>query len=574
MIKTYTWINGIVLAVAGLLASHPMRAQVPAWQSVIGVGPGTSTYSEIDATAVDASGNVYVAGSFNGTIQVGTATLTSAGLDEIFVAKWSAITRSYVWAMRAGGADIDYPTAIAVNGSSVYLVGAFNSPLATFGGLTLTNANPVRSADLFVAKLTDAGSSASFTWAQRAGGSESESVDALAVSGSNVYLAGTFASPTLTLGTTTLIDFAKRDVFVAKLVDNGTTSAFAWAERGGGRDDDEAKGLAVSGNSLYLTGNFEGSIIFGTSGPSVTSAGGLDIFVTKLTDNGSRATYNWVQRGGGPDNDYVRALATNGQNVYVAGEFVGATATFGPTTLANASTGRATDGFMAKLVDNIGTGNFEWAQDLGGAGYDQADAIAIRGAHVYVAGTFDSATLPLGTTTLVNGGAAGTSDAYVAHLLDTGGAGSFVWGQRAGSVDNDYARTLAMAGTRLYVAGSVRTPASFGSQTLAGASTVPVAFFATLDDALSLATATSGALAGFYFYPNPASGTAIVQVPAVAGNVAATLTVIDAVGCVIRVALVPSGQAYALNLAGLLPGVYALRVQVGETQATQKLVVQ
>ena len=41
----------------------------------------------VTATAIDASGNVYVAGYFTGTISFGATTLTSAGDRDVFVAK-------------------------------------------------------------------------------------------------------------------------------------------------------------------------------------------------------------------------------------------------------------------------------------------------------------------------------------------------------------------------------------------------------------------------------------------------------------------------------------------------------
>ncbi|GAA3984946.1 T9SS type A sorting domain-containing protein [Hymenobacter antarcticus] len=54
----------------------------------------------------------------------------------------------------------------------------------------------------------------------------------------------------------------------------------------------------------------------------------------------------------------------------------------------------------------------------------------------------------------------------------------------------------------------------------------------------------------------------------------ATLVLLDAVGRVARTALSPAGVAYPLDLTGLAPGIYALRVQTGEAQAVERLVVE
>ena len=174
---------------------------------------------------------------------LGGTTLTSAGGGDVFVAKFNPASNQFVWAQRAGGTEVDYASALAVSGTSVYVAGEFTSPSAGFGPVMLTNAGAPRIGDVFVAKLTDAGPTASFDWAQRAGGVGDDRVHALAVSGPSVYVAGSFDSPTAGFGATTLTnaDVALRasDVFVAKLTDAGGTGSFAWAQRAGGAGSSE-----------------------------------------------------------------------------------------------------------------------------------------------------------------------------------------------------------------------------------------------------------------------------------------------------------------------------------------------
>jgi hypothetical protein len=95
-----------------------------------------------------------VIGSFDGTVDFdpgpGTSNQTSAGADDIFVAKYSA-TGSLLWARRMGGSGADAGAGIAVDGADdAYATGAF-SGTATFGTTTLTSAGGL---DIFVAKLT------------------------------------------------------------------------------------------------------------------------------------------------------------------------------------------------------------------------------------------------------------------------------------------------------------------------------------------------------------------------------------------------------------------------------------
>ena len=107
MKQNSTWMKVVLLGL-GLGTGQVALAQSPAWQSAITLGQTGTGFSEVRTTAVDAAGNVYVAGDFSGTLQVGNTVLTAPGREGIFVAKWSSASRSFVWAQRAGGEGLDY----------------------------------------------------------------------------------------------------------------------------------------------------------------------------------------------------------------------------------------------------------------------------------------------------------------------------------------------------------------------------------------------------------------------------------------------------------------------------------
>jgi hypothetical protein len=576
MRNTFTWASGVALVAVGVLTSQPVRAQAPAWQSAIALGQTETGYSEVDNTVVDASGNVYIVGAFSGTIQVGATTLTAPGREGIFVAKWSSASRSFAWAQRAGGAGLDYANSIAVSGTSVYIAGAFRSQSADFGGFSLLNANqdPNQfSGDLFIAKLTDAGTSASFTWAQRAGGTASEEMSDLVVVGNTLYATGTFASASFQLGNTTLANKGSYDAFVAKLTDAGTSATINWAQGGGGTGSDSFDKLAVNGTNIVVAGDFEGTASFGTPAATITSAGKNDVMVAKLTDSGTSAQYAWVQRAGGAEGEHLGGLAVSGNNIYIAGDFSGATSSFGATTLQNTGGTTGNDAFVAKLTDAGTTASFTWAQKAGGTDYDEANALLVRGTSIYIAGNFSSATASFGGLSLANTSATRTYDIFVARLQDAGSTSSFVWVQQGGSDGNDYCRSLASGGTTVYVGGSTRLPATFGSQSLPGTSASVVGFWATVTDATGLAANNPSALAELTLAPNPAHGATTVLLPASAGNAKITLTLLDAVGRVVRTQAAQTGRTPGFDLAGVAPGLYMLRVQAGETLAVHQLVV-
>jgi len=347
------WLAALLLAPAA-----PAAAQAPAWQSARTVAAATAAAttnsSEVRATAVDAAGNVYLAGSFENSVALGGTTLTSVGDADVFVAKFSPASNQFVWAQRVGGTGQDFAYALAVSGTGVYVAGGFRSSTADFGPTTLTNAGPGGSDDVFVAKLTDAGSSGSFAWAQRAGGTDNDGALALAVSGTSVYMAGYFFGPTADFGSTNLTNAGVADVFVAKLTDAGPTGGFVWAQRAGGTGGDGAAALAVWGTAVFVAGGFASPTAdFGSTNLTNAGAGYSDVFVAKLTDAGPTGSFAWAQRAGGTGDDRADALAVGGTgvySVYAAGYVESPTAGFGPIVLTNPTPGTPL-GFLASLTD-------------------------------------------------------------------------------------------------------------------------------------------------------------------------------------------------------------------------------
>jgi hypothetical protein len=244
----------------------------------------------------DASGNMYVAGYFTGALTLSSITLTSAGNNDVFVAKWNTAR-----AQRAGGTGDDQPRGLCLAGTGVYIVGDFTSPTFSFGSLALTNSGAATTSDVFVAKFEDAGASATYAWAQRAGSSAREFGNAIAVSGTSVYISGWFTGATASFGNLTAPNLGPvgyPDVFVAQLTEAGSSTSFTWVQRAGGAGDDVGVALAVNGSNVYVAGHFDGpSITFGNI--ALTNVGNTNVFVTKLTDAGNTSSFTWTQAVGG-----------------------------------------------------------------------------------------------------------------------------------------------------------------------------------------------------------------------------------------------------------------------------------
>ncbi|WP_460503480.1 autotransporter outer membrane beta-barrel domain-containing protein, partial [Hymenobacter agri] len=516
-----------LLALLWLVAQRG-HAQVPAWQSALLLSQGSGNYSSVLGTAADASGNVFVVGSFTGTVRFGTTSLTSVGgTADGFVAKWSSTQGGFVWAQQAGGNDTDEAKAVAVSGNVIYFTGSYHSDVLAVGALALPNVGASLSTrDTFVAKIVDDGLTGRLVWAQRAGGTGEDFATALAVSGANVYAGGSFASGVATFGSSAVVPAGAGPVVVAKLIDAGSTSSFGWVQRAGGALYDSPAALAVSGSNVYVAGNFSGgasafgSIIITNNAGSYSTSNAYDMFVAKLVDTGPGSSYVWAYRAGGIFNDLATALAVSGTSVYVAGRFESASISLGSFTLVNSSAALyGADGFVAKLTDAGSSGTFAWVQPIGGPGSETPRALALHGASLYIAGSFVGPTATFGSSTAT--GAVGngpySADGFVAKLTDAGTAGSFGWVQPAGGAGSDLSYAVCTTGTSIVVGGVVVPPAAFGGITLSATLANESGFLATLADATLAATTAAGPLAGSTVYPNPVHATATVQLPALPG---------------------------------------------------------
>ena len=403
---------------------------------------GGTNYDYGSGIAVDASGNSYVTGGFEGTATFGSTTLESSGSQDIFVAKLDN-RGNWLWAKKAGGTDSDYGYGIAVDASgNSYVIGCFYSATATFGSTTLTG-NGIN--NIFVTKLDSSGN---WLWAKNARESPYDYGHGIAVDASgNSYVTGYF-SGTATFGSTTLTSSGGADIFVAKLDSSGN---WLWANNAGGTSDECGNGIAVdaSGNS-YVTGYFDSNATFGYT--TLTSNGDYDIFIAKLDSSGN---WLWAKNAGGSSNDSGNGIAVDASgNSYVTGYF-DSNATFGYTTLT--SNGDY-DIFIAKLDSS---GNWLWAKNAGGSSNDSGNGIAVDASgNSYVTGYFDS-NATFGYTTLTSNG---DYDIFIAKLDN---CGNWLWANNAGGTSDDRGTSIAVDASRnSYVTGYFYDSATFGSTTL------------------------------------------------------------------------------------------------------------
>jgi hypothetical protein len=345
------------------------RAQTPQhlWSQRFGDGDDQWGYS----VAVDGSGNVLVTGFFEGTVNFGGGDLTSAGLEDIFVAKFDA-GGNHIWSKRFGDGLTQAARGVTVDGSgNVFVTGNFAGTV-NFGGGPLANPNDL---DIFVVKFDAAGN---HQWSQNFGNVLAQSGKSVAVDGfGNVLLTGQITGA-VDFGGGPLPVAVGPDVFVAKFDSDGN---HIWSlSFGGGSGDQWGNSVTVDGsNNVVVTGYFWHSVNFG--GGELTSAGAADVFVVKFDSDGNHL---WSDGFGDASYQTGQSVAVDGsENVIFTGFFSG-TVNFGGGPLTSAG---LDDIFVAKFDSD---GNHLWGKRFGDSDYQTGQSVAVDGSgSVIVTGFFD-----------------------------------------------------------------------------------------------------------------------------------------------------------------------------------------
>ncbi|MES2649199.1 MAG: SBBP repeat-containing protein [Bacteroidota bacterium] len=243
--------------------------------------------------ALDGSKNIYITGSFYGTVDFDPGAsvydlVMGSGLTnpkDIFILKLNE-EGVFVWAKQLGGPDDDISVSIAIdNLGNVYTVGDFKDKVDFDpgpGNYHLTATTGI--ANTFISKLDPAGN---FVWAKQFSGGPQWCFAATLDRYGNLFTTGYFQNtldfdpgPGVYNLTTT-----NNDIFIAKMDANGN---LIWAKQMGGTAKILSISIAVDValEKIYTTGYFFSGTVDFDPGPgnySLTSGSAETIFVLKMS---------------------------------------------------------------------------------------------------------------------------------------------------------------------------------------------------------------------------------------------------------------------------------------------------
>lgn len=277
---------------------------------------GGAQQDDARSVSVTADGRVYLGGPFwSPSVQYGDHTLMNTDQDLPFTSDlWvgtMAAGGAPGWATAFGGTDGDGLAGLAFDHEGNALaVGSFGAQVS-FGDYFFTAADY----DGFAMKLRE--SDGQVIWARQFGAAASDFVEAVEVDpDDHTVVAGSFTN-TQSWGGSEHTPVGAKDIFLARYTAGG---AHDWSTSLGGNGSEHASELAIDldGNPI-LVGYFDADMNLG--GDDLGNAGGQDVYVVKLMQNGDHA---WSYRFGGGMDDYGQGAAVDRWGVaYVLGTFRG-----------------------------------------------------------------------------------------------------------------------------------------------------------------------------------------------------------------------------------------------------------
>lgn len=333
-------------------------------------GGGSEDALDNMGVALDASGNIYIAG----TTDSADFPLTKgrqkqfAGITDAFVVKMDPTGSSIIYASYLGGTGVDSGQAIAVDSAGNAYVGGFTNSIDFPTKLPL-QAKLAGEFDGFVTKIDTTG--AALVYSTYIGGSGLDFVLGLDVDlKDQVYVTGDAESPNFpAVNALQPVWGGVWDAWVAKL--NPAGSAFVFSTFLGGTGVDSGLDVKVDLDGYIYVAGLTNSENFPTAlAYQATLAGNVDAYVAKLKADGSAYVYSTYL--GGTNSDRALGLdVDNFGNAYIVGDTL---STDFPNVGSIVSFGGFFDVYVAKFDSS---GDLKFTNFIGGGVSDNGMAIAV-----------------------------------------------------------------------------------------------------------------------------------------------------------------------------------------------------
>jgi hypothetical protein len=539
-----------------------LTSQTVKWVKTFG---GSNTDRTGYSLATDPTGNIYNAGYFSGSANMGGFALTSSGGVDNYVQKLKP-DGTTEWCNRIGGlGDEGLWVSVAVSNNTLFVVGYFSGTCTFYGtGGTSMNLTSGGSYDIYALKYNMNGALLSAKNVAT-GNAEEKPIMMTMDDQSNIYLTGNYgcnSGSSAVFNGTTKTNSGVSDFYLLKLDQNLNQQ---WVATAGGATDDQGCSIAVdAAKNVYVTLCYWSPITFGSTTLAHAAGGNWDAAIAKYSSTGN---FIWAQRVSSAGHDEMNDLAVTADGkLYVAGAFE-STATFTTTTgttISKTSNGDH-DAFIAQYDLN---GNLVTVKTYGGTGYDSFRGMTLSNAQdsISIAGLYSNTV----TFTTAPFTSAGSTDIVLLTLDTACNAGkSFTFG--SSGYDEAWALRNDAMGNR-YLVGNIGGIGNFDGKAASfsgGSFDVFIARLYSSPSGITPPVCTGSN--DIFIYPNPGTGGFTVKLPQGEEGRKYKLALFALDGSLVWQGTTDQSQ-YIIH-ADLAAATYLLQITSGSLDITRKVII-
>ncbi len=334
-------------------------------------------YDESADIKLDNLGNMYILGSFSGTVDFDPGSdvhvLSGLFILDLFLLKLDS-DGNLVWVKTFDGTGpVDGAELTFDAFGNIHIIGSFYGAVEFYNGADTTRITSVDNLDVFILKLDFNGE---FLWVKSIGGKLDEFGGSINIDFSGNVITSMIFSDTINYwtGSENIIFIPKsdRDFLVQKFDKDGN---FIWVHTFGGTGVDICRSIVLDkSDNLLITGYYADMVDF-DPGPQnffLTSKGEIDVFLCKLDGEGN---FIWAKSFGGVGYDAGQFI-----KIDISGDIV-FSGMFQDTVVFNNeinSVTLVTNGYSDVFIMQLDSlANYKWIKSFGGMYYDEVHGMQL-----------------------------------------------------------------------------------------------------------------------------------------------------------------------------------------------------
>jgi len=381
--------------------------------------------------------------------------LQSNGGYDCFIAKYDS-DGNYIWALSFGGDEDDFIQCLTINEfGNIYVAGSFRDTVNIGPNPSDVMMAIPNTTSMFFAQFNSNGS---YNWSNyHSTQSDGANASSITIdSNNNLYITGKFwGSYNFDAnGDATYSSLSHTNTFIAKYDNNGD---FIWLNHLESNSNSGANDITIdSENNIFVTGNFKGTIIFNPQGDTInTSLDVNSIYIVKYDSDGN---FIWANSASGAITQSdahqingVTLTTDNDGNCYIAGGISGNIIFSDDSQIFNLVTYGWPDIFLAKYSP---AGTILWVDSYGDEARDYVSKITIHNNNLYIIGQFEETinfNSENGQNLLIS---KGRNDVFLGKFdLE----GNVLITKQIGDLFIDYSKSLCISDDAIYLTGMFYT---------------------------------------------------------------------------------------------------------------------